>query len=583
MSQVSLYVNEIVSAGSWTQVGTTPYLDTQNYPTSYIHSNSRNANSDVYGFTNSSDLGTINWVKLWVYCQHGGDIADFATIINSTDVGLTPGVALGWVSVDISAVLTTWDAINAATMYFDKPNTANDPKVDAAYIQVDYTESVSDVDVPDPYEEVSIEENITCNLQPAGIDIYDEVTLEEDTTEEISAGPTIEPSVDDGITLEEATTAGIEIPDTSIFDASELEEYISIELNDLSINVYDITTATDKVPIYTTFFDTKVDITISEDKNINVYDEISVSEDIIPSTSDLAPAVYTEIGITEYVSSIMSDLVSSVYDEVSLEEDSVGTISDLIITTSDELGITESVIADVSIADILVYDEVSLEEDKTVSILAANDLEIGVYSSITIEESVISTVNIPGINIADNITVSESTPVVIGEVSLLFVEVNDSISLNEDISAVLSDLGIVSYDIITIQEHVVGDIQLYLNIFDATTLAEVVSANIDVTVSISDSINIEEYITCSLITNFLNIVTYDLVSTTEVVSGTVSDIYLTTYDIISVSDNASIYWRIANGLITITFESLAYNIEVEVMQPDVSYTVLQASITGEVI
>ena len=51
MSTLSLYINEIVSAGSWTQVGVSPYLNVQDQPTSYIHSNSRNANSDVYGFT----------------------------------------------------------------------------------------------------------------------------------------------------------------------------------------------------------------------------------------------------------------------------------------------------------------------------------------------------------------------------------------------------------------------------------------------------------------------------------------------------------------------------------------------------
>ena len=72
MAQVLLYVNEVVSAGAWTPVGASPYLNTQNQPTAYIHSAARNANSDVYGFTDSADLGTITSVYLYIYAVQGG-------------------------------------------------------------------------------------------------------------------------------------------------------------------------------------------------------------------------------------------------------------------------------------------------------------------------------------------------------------------------------------------------------------------------------------------------------------------------------------------------------------------------------
>lgn len=140
MAYVDLYVNEIVSAGAWTPVGTTPYLNAQDQPTNYIHSNSRNANSDVFGFQDSSDLGTITKVELFIYAQQGGAGDDFTTIVNSTDTLLGPPATWGWVSVDVTSIVgTTWAGVNAATMYFDKPNTPNDPAVDCAYLRVTYS------------------------------------------------------------------------------------------------------------------------------------------------------------------------------------------------------------------------------------------------------------------------------------------------------------------------------------------------------------------------------------------------------------------------------------------------------------
>jgi len=144
MSEVNLYVNGIQSAGSWTQVGTTPYLNAQDQPTNYVHSNSRNANSDVFTFASSSDLGTITKVELFIYAVDGGAASDFEAYVNSTATGLNPPAAWGWVSVDVTSIVgTTWAGVNAATVFFDKSNTTNDPSVDAAYLKVTYTAAVT--------------------------------------------------------------------------------------------------------------------------------------------------------------------------------------------------------------------------------------------------------------------------------------------------------------------------------------------------------------------------------------------------------------------------------------------------------
>ena len=90
MANTILYVNEVVSSGAWTDVGTPPYLNALDQPTNYTHSSSRNANSDVFGFTDSADLGTITKVDLYIYAQQGGASNDFTTYVNSTDTGLGP-------------------------------------------------------------------------------------------------------------------------------------------------------------------------------------------------------------------------------------------------------------------------------------------------------------------------------------------------------------------------------------------------------------------------------------------------------------------------------------------------------------
>ncbi|MBZ9577874.1 hypothetical protein KJA13_02450 [Patescibacteria group bacterium] len=148
---LSLYVNTEVSVGVWTTAGTVPYLNAQDQPTNYIYSIGRNSDSGVYGFADTAQTGTINSVYLYIYA-YGVASTNFTTYINSTDTGLGPPTSWGWVSVNVSTILTTWDAINAATCYFDRPNTTDNAGVDAAYFYVDYT--------PAPTLDITAPENV---------------------------------------------------------------------------------------------------------------------------------------------------------------------------------------------------------------------------------------------------------------------------------------------------------------------------------------------------------------------------------------------------------------------------------------
>lgn len=133
---LSLYVNSLDIA-AWTTAGVSPYLDVQDQPTNYIYSVKRNTDSGNYGFTDTAVTGTINSVTLYIYA-YGVASTDFTAFLSGTSTDLGPSTSWGWVNVDVSAILTTWDAINAATIYFDKSNTTNNAGVDTAYLYVDY-------------------------------------------------------------------------------------------------------------------------------------------------------------------------------------------------------------------------------------------------------------------------------------------------------------------------------------------------------------------------------------------------------------------------------------------------------------
>jgi len=141
MATLSLYVDNEESTGAWTTAGTTPYLGTQNQPTAYIYSTGRNADSGVYSFQGTAQTGTINYVRIYYYA-YGVATTNFAIILSGSNLGNSaPAGSWQWLYVDVSAILNTWDAINATTIYFDRPNTTNDAGVDCAYLYVDYTSS----------------------------------------------------------------------------------------------------------------------------------------------------------------------------------------------------------------------------------------------------------------------------------------------------------------------------------------------------------------------------------------------------------------------------------------------------------
>jgi len=142
MATVTLKVNSAPGSSDWTLNGNTPYLDEQD-ATNYITNNGRNKSSGVFGFANSSDLGTITAVKLFTY---GNSVSSNLTIVAQMNDGSTTNnynlaltTSAGWIEIDIVGFIDTWTKINAATVNFIRPNSTVQTDVDASYIQVTYT------------------------------------------------------------------------------------------------------------------------------------------------------------------------------------------------------------------------------------------------------------------------------------------------------------------------------------------------------------------------------------------------------------------------------------------------------------
>lgn len=139
MATLSLYVDNEDLAGAWDTTGSTPYLDAQDQPTNYISDNDRNNDSGTYSFAGTAETGTINSVTLYLYV-YGVAASNFAAILSGNNLGDSARAgSWNWVTKDVSAVLDTWEKINAATLLLDRPNTQDEAGCDCAYLYIDYT------------------------------------------------------------------------------------------------------------------------------------------------------------------------------------------------------------------------------------------------------------------------------------------------------------------------------------------------------------------------------------------------------------------------------------------------------------
>ncbi len=139
-----LYVDTAPTPVTWTQTGTSPYLDAQDYPTSYISTASNGAVSGWYGFGATTGSSGTFTVVLYVYCGQADD-DDIAWELDWTSDGTADASgsftdpAGAWYNTGTVSGLDTVAEIDACRVRFTMTKGGGAPTtnwVDAAYLDV---------------------------------------------------------------------------------------------------------------------------------------------------------------------------------------------------------------------------------------------------------------------------------------------------------------------------------------------------------------------------------------------------------------------------------------------------------------
>ena len=205
---------------------------------------------------------------------------------------------------------------------------------DAGGVEAESSDSIEVADVPavtiasainydvDVNDDISATDSPTTFVADAGgveVDVHDSVALSEDIEAAATTPPDIESSVSDAISVSD-------VPDISISDVDAADESV----ND-GIAVSDVAS-----------------VTVS-DINGQVYDDVTLGEMIVVSTSGLFIDVSDSIEATDTVDAQVEDaatIVIVINDEITVID--VGSIldaSDINAFASDQIEVTDSVVA----------------------------------------------------------------------------------------------------------------------------------------------------------------------------------------------------------------------------------------------
>ena len=140
----NLYIDTAPTPVTWIQTGISPYLDTQNYPTSYISTASNGAVSGWYDFAATSGTAGVFTVILYVYCGQSDD-DDIFWELDWTGEGTADASGTfvdptgAWYNSGAISGLDSVSEINACRIRFTMQKGLGAPVnnwVDAAYLNV---------------------------------------------------------------------------------------------------------------------------------------------------------------------------------------------------------------------------------------------------------------------------------------------------------------------------------------------------------------------------------------------------------------------------------------------------------------
>lgn len=143
-TQILLYCNSYNSAqaSGWSRVGISPYLNAVDYPSNYVHTSTRLSREGNFAFQDSGGASIasvtldINGMNMRQSDSIQIRVYDGSRWINLGSVSLPR--SFGWISIDVTSYLNTWEKINAAQLSFQfrATNNAGHVYIDCARLRV---------------------------------------------------------------------------------------------------------------------------------------------------------------------------------------------------------------------------------------------------------------------------------------------------------------------------------------------------------------------------------------------------------------------------------------------------------------
>lgn len=427
---------------------------------------------------------------------------------------------------------------------------------------IDILASIADINVSDYVtvaEESSEVFDLACN-------IYDEINTDESGTE-VDNKDLAGINAYNEITVSDTVEGAVSLKDIDTYDSVTVTEDLGIA-PDLAYSVYDEIAVTEDSPVYVSAVETVIeDFEIFLSTSVFTYDEISIGEDTVCNISviDVETSIFDEVtvsesvvlgneqgginvsdlvGTAEYIVTSISDPAISVSDSISISE-SISFELPVSTLVFDLITVTESITSQLTdLAGISVYDTVTVSEDADVLVEVIGELYTSVYDSVSVTEFITAVVPTVSTSVNDSISVLEQVTL---SVSGLVLSTSDTVTITESITNATSISGINVIDLVAVTD--VDSVSIpfcQTNIFDSITTAEQVVSTVDIPgINVSDSTSIEDVATvipegAVVHLNISGI--FELVTVSEVIFRSLSDLARQVYDSVSVSEykNASI-------------------------------------------
>ena len=460
----------------------------------------------------------------------------------------------------------------------------------------------------DIFEEVTIVEEAVINIGALNADAYEDIVSEENTEvsmdswnvdlyESIEVSEYIAQSLDDlflftidpfhVLITEHTDIVDLVVEVGVVMDAIPVGEYQDTYLDVLNLDLYESVTISEDIELLDMEIDTDVydPIEISESIDLSI-DELFISISQVIDVAEFIEIVdlivelgiiYDEINTSENLSISLSELFLDLYDDILITEETIQSLPSLFVFSIDTISIIEFVeILDIDIDTESVWEDISIEEDLSVYLDSLNpeiydsvlveeteeaypyDLYFDISDSSLIEESPLLYLDYLFLDVTKMVFIEES---VLVSLDYLFEDVLDMVLVEEDMDLYLEELNVSLDDSITIDEMM--DLyldSLDLDIYDDIVITESISV-IDLIVEVGivdDVITAEEVIELSV--DELGIVVETTITIEEYVELLDMEIDIETiYDSISISELAEPY---LDNLFIDTYETITISEEI---------------------